>query len=333
MATMLLAGDVGGTKTALGLYAAGAGTPVRRAVQRFTTLEHDGVAGMVSEFLGASGWSGPLDAACFGVAGPVRGRTAPLTNIPWLVDADDLARRFPVGRVRLLNDLAAMAYAVPALAGDQLAVLQRGNPDPLGNAALLAPGTGLGESLLHRVGDRFVPVASEAGHADFAARTSREAALQRTLTNRFGRATYEQVISGPGIINIHAFVHESSRCSAIAADTSESDRPALISAAGLDRSCPGCAETLDLFTGVLGAEAGNLGLRSTATAGVYLGGGIPSKILPALRTARFLNAFRAKAPMNALVEAMPVTVILEPDAALLGAALAAREVLADGHEA
>ena len=333
MATMLLAGDVGGTKAMLGLYAAGAGTPVPRVAQRFTTLAFDGLAEMVGAFLRASGWSGPLDAACFGVAGPVRGRTAPLTNVPWLVDADDLGRRFPIGRVRLLNDLAAMAHAVPALAGDQLAVLQRGNPDPHGNAALIAPGTGLGEALLHRVGDRLVAVASEAGHADFAARTSREAALQRALTDRFGRATYEQVISGPGLVNIHAFIHATSSCRAVPAGAPEPEWPALISRAGLDRSCPGCAETMDLFIAVLGAEAGNLGLRSTATAGVYLGGGMPSKILPALRTATFLDAFRAKAPMNALVEAMPVSVILEPDAALLGAAIAALESLADGHEA
>ena len=333
MATMLLAGDVGGTKTLLGLYAAGTGAPVQHVERRFTTLEFDGLAAMVGAFLQTSGWSGgPIDAACFGVAGPVRGRTAPLTNVPWLVDADDLARRFPVGRVRLLNDLAAMAHAVPALAGDQLAIIQHGKPDQHGNVAVIAPGTGLGEALLHRVGDRFVPVASEAGHADFAARTAREAELQRTLTDRYGRATYERVISGPGLVNIHAFVHATSSCSAVPVDAPESERPALISGAGLDRRCPGCAETLDLFTGALGAEAGNLGLRSTATAGVYLGGGIPSKILPALRTATFLDAFRAKAPMNALVEAMPVTVILEPDAALLGAAMAALE-LADGHEA
>lgn len=332
MATMLLAGDVGGTKTSLGLYAVGAGAPVQRAARRYATPDFDGLAGMVDAFLRASGQRGPIGAACFGVAGPVRGRTAPLTNVPWLVDADDIAGRFPIGRVRLLNDLAAMAHAVPALAGGQLAVLQPGNPDPRGNAALIAPGTGLGEALLHRVGSRLVPAASEAGHADFAARTEREAALQRALTERFGRATYEQVLSGPGLVNIHSFVHAAASCSAVPADAPASERPALISGAGLERNCPGCAETMDLFTGALGAEAGNLGLRSTATAGVYLGGGIPPKILPALRTPAFLDAFRAKAPMAALVEALPVSVILEPEAALLGAARAAAGMLANGAD-
>ena len=333
MGTMILAGDVGGTKTQLGLYSAVAGRPVKRCERRYATLEFDGLVDMVGAFLDFSGWDGPLDAACVGVAGPVQGRTSRLTNVPWLVDADDIARRFAIDRVRLLNDVEATAHAVPALAGDQLAVLQRGKPDPHGNAALIAAGTGLGEALLHRVGKRFVPVASEAGHADFAARTDREAALQRVLTDRFGRASYERVISGPGIVNIHAFANGAACCPAVADGAPEADRAALISRSGLAGDCPACAETLELFAGVLGAEAGNLGLRSTATAGVFLGGGIPAKILPALRTATFLDAFRDKAPMSRLVAAMPVAVIVEPDAALLGAAAAAAELLADDDDA
>lgn len=328
MATMLLAGDVGGTKTLLGLYSAGAGAPVQRAVRRFATLEFGGLVEIVAAFLDSSGGAGPIDAACFGVAGPVRAGTSRLTNVPWLVDAAEVARRFSIGRVRLLNDVAATAHALPSLTGDQLAVLQRGSPDPHGNAALIAAGTGLGEALLHRVGSRLLPIASEAGHADFAARTTREAALQRALTDRFGRASYEQVISGPGLVNIHAFTHAATTCTAVASGAAAADGPARISQAGLAGTCSGCVETLELFAGVLGAEAGNLGLRGTATAGVFLGGGIPAKILPALQSGPFLAAFRDKAPMHALVEAMPVAVILEPDAALLGAAVAAADMLA-----
>lgn len=333
MGTMILAGDVGGTKTQLGLFSAVAGRPVRRCARRYATLEFDGLVEMIREFLDSSGWDEPLDAAGIGVAGPVQGRTSRLTNVPWRVDADEVARRFAIDRVRLLNDVEATAHAVPALGGDQLAVLQRGNPDPHGNAALIAAGTGLGEALLHRVGKRFMPVASEAGHADFAARTSREAELQRALADRFGRASYERVISGPGIVNIHAFATGAACCPAIANGAPEADRAALISRAGLAGDCPACAETLELFAAVLGAEAGNLGLRSTATAGVFLGGGIPAKVLPALRTATFLDAFRDKAPMSRLVAAMPVAVIVEPDAALLGAAVAAAELLADDDDA
>ncbi len=323
---MLLAGDVGGTKTLLGLYAGGLPAPRPQAVQRFATLEFGGLAELVTAFLGSVGWNGSLEAACFGVAGPVRGQVCQLTNVPWRVDAGRVGAELAIPRVSLLNDLAALAHAVPTLAGDQLAVIRPGDPEADGNAALIAPGTGLGEALLHKVGGRFVPAASEAGHADFAARTGREAELARALTARFGRASYEHVVSGPGLANIHRFVHGDAGCGAVPPDTPAADRPALISRTGLERRCAGCAETLDLFVGALGAEAGNLGLRSVATAGVYLGGGIPPKILPALRAPTFLDAFRSKAPMGALVDAMPIAVILEPHGALLGAAMAAQRL-------
>ena len=323
---MLLAGDVGGTKTLLGLYAGGLPAPRPQAVQRFPTLEFGGLAELVTAFLGSVGWSGPLEAACFGVAGPVRGRACQLTNVPWRVDAGRVGDELAIARVGLLNDLAALAHAVPTLTGGQLAVIRPGNPEAGGNAALIAPGTGLGETLLHNVGGRCVPAPSEGGHADFAARTGREAELARALTARFGRVSYEQVISGPGLVNIHRFVHDAAGCRAVPPDTPAADQPALISRSGLERRCAGCAETLELFVGALGAEAGNLGLRSVATAGVYLGGGIPPRILPALRTPTFLDAFRSKAPMGRLVDAMPIAVILEPHGALLGAAIAARQL-------
>ena len=323
---MLLAGDVGGTKALLGLYAGGRPAPRPQAVRRFPTLEFGGLPELVRAFLAGAGWSGPLAAACFGVAGPVRGQVCKLTNVPWRVDAGRVGVELSIPRVSLLNDLAALAHAVPALAGDQLAVIRPGDPEAGGNAALIAPGTGLGEALLHHVGGRFVPAPSEAGHADFAARTPREAELARALAARFGRASYEHVISGPGLVNIHRFVHGGAGCGALPPDATAADQPALISRAGLERSCAGCVETLDLFVGALGAEAGNLGLRSVATAGVYLGGGIPPKILPALRTPTFLDAFRSKAPMGALVDAMPIAVIREPHGALLGAAIAAQRL-------
>ena len=193
---MLLAGDVGGSKTLLGLYAAGAAVPRAHAVRRFPTLAFGGLPEMVTAFLDAVGWTEPPEAACFGVAGPVRGQAARLTNAPWGVDARRVAAQLAIPQVALLNDLAALAQAVPALTRDQLAVIQRGDPDADGNAAVIAPGTGLGEALLHRLGGRFVPAPSEAGHADFAARTARETALAQALTARFGRASYEQVPLG-----------------------------------------------------------------------------------------------------------------------------------------
>ena len=320
---MLLAGDVGGTKTLLGLYARGTPRPAAHDVNHFRTLDFDGLTDIVDEFLQAADHP-KIEAACFGVAGPVRDQVAQLTNIPWRVDAHAVATRFSIPRVWLLNDLAAMGYAVGVLAHDQLAFLQPGEPAESGNAALIAPGTGLGEALLHRIDDRWVPSPSEGGHADFAPRTPREIQLLETLTGRFGRASYEHVVSGPGLVNLHQFTHNGEACPVIPDGTPPVDQPALISTAGLEGGCARCAEALDLFVAALGAEAGNLGLRSVATAGVYLGGGIPAKILPALQRPAFLDAFRSKSPMHRLVEVMPVAVILAHDAALLGAAVAAQ---------
>ena len=326
---MLLAGDVGGTKTLLGTYTRGDGRPSSLQVRRFSTLDFDGLGAMIATFLEALPHDVAIDAACFGVAGPVRGNVSQLTNVPWRVDASEIADRFSIPSVRLVNDLAAMGYAVSVLSVDELTVLQPGRPVAGGNGALIAPGTGLGEALLHNVNGRFVPSASEAGHADFAPRTAREVELLEALTARFGRASCEHVLSGPGLTNIHRFAHVDDVCRAVPSGGSATELPALITDSALGRRCARCVETLDLFVGALGAEAGNLGLRALATAGVFLGGGIPAKILPALRSATFLEAFRAKPPMEALVANMPVGVIAVNHAALLGAAVAAAHLADD----
>ena len=323
---MLLAGDVGGTKTLLGLYTQGQRRPVPVEICRFKTLDFESLVDVVAEFLGKVYKAGAIEAACFGVAGPVRGQVARLTNVPWRVDATAVAERFSIPHVRLVNDLVAMGYSVEALTENEIEVLQAGEPVASGDGGLIAPGTGFGQALLHRVNGRFVPSASEGGHADFAARTAREIELLATLTEQFGRVEYDQVLSGPGLANIHRFVHGAESCEGVPLDADASKVPALISTAALKRQCDRCVETLEMFVSALGAEARNHGLRSLATAGVYLGGGIPPKILPALRTAMFLNAFQSKAPMDALVKKMPIFVILEHHSALLGAAVAAEQM-------
>ena len=320
---MLLAGDVGGTKTLLGLYTSDTPRPSPVSVRRFATLEFESLGNVVARFLQDVEPSDSIRAGCFGVAGPVRDQVAQLTNIPWRVDAEAIAERFTIPHVYLINDLVAMGHAVPYLAADEVEVLQHGESIASGNAALIAPGTGLGQALLHNVDGLFIPSPSEGGHADFAPRTSREVELLEALTARLGRVEYDKVVSGPGLLNIHRFVHGTETCGGVPARVSASDAPALISTAALERRCQGCVETLDMFVSAFGSEAGNFGLRSLATAGVYLGGGIPPKILPALQTAIFLDAFRSKAPMDNLMAKMPVAVILEPNAALLGAAVAA----------
>jgi len=318
---MLLAGDIGGTKTLLGVFDPEPERPRPIAVRSFGTLDFDDLTTMIDAFLkdGVVAGGATLETACFGVAGPVIGESATMTNIPWSIDGRRVRAAFGFRRVNLLNDLEAMAYAIPVLHDDEVHVLQRGEAAPTGNIALIAAGTGLGEALLHRVDGRYIASPTEAGHADFAARTERELALVRDLTARFGRVEVERVISGRGLTVVHTFTH-AQPCSA-GVDVDDPDAPAVISSAALDRRCRGCMETLDLFVEAYGAEAGNLALRSVATGGVFIGGGIAPKILPALTAGAFVRAFIAKDPLVPLLERMPVKVILNAEAGLLGAAV------------
>ena len=318
---MLLAGDVGGTKALVGLFLDGPGRPKLVDARAFATRDYAGLEEVIAAFLAAQPSPvPPLKAASFGVAGPIVNQVARLTNVPWVVDASAVASRFRIPNVTLLNDLQAMAYSVAVLEPGELAVVQSGRAVQTGNAALIAAGTGLGEALLHRVGGRFIPSPTEGGHADFAPRTADEMALLQYLTARFGRADYERVISGPGLSNIHAFTHPDG-CAACGVDAGRDAAPADVSAAALERRCPDCVRALEIFVSVYGAEAGNLALRSVATAGVFVGGGIAPKILPALQDGRFIEAFRSKAPMEAFLSRVPVSVILNDRAGLLGAAV------------
>jgi glucokinase len=327
---MLLAGDVGGTKTLMGLFLPGAERPRPAVVREYATLDFDSLHGVVQTFLDETG-TDRADAVCIGVAGPVSGLVARLVNVPWMADLSPVADQFNGRPVQLLNDLEAMAISVPVLEPEELAVLQSGIADPRGNAALIAAGTGLGEALLHNVNGRFLPSASEGGHADFAGRTKSELALVEELTRIYGRVDNERVISGPGIVNIFRFTHRGSAgrsCPVATSDVEAAELPAEITACALERRCKMCGDTLDMFVDAYGAEAGNLALRSVATAGVYLGGGIAPKILPALRSGRFMNAFLDKEPMVDMLRTMPVSVILNPQAGLLGAAVRAASLVA-----
>ena len=297
-------------------------------MERVATLDHDSLEALLAAFLERRAAGETVDAAVLGVAGPVRDGVSELTNVPWRVEATAIVERFAIPAVRLLNDLEAMGHVVSVLADDEVTTLQPGQPAADGNAALIAPGTGLGETLLHRVDGRLVPVAAEPGHTDFAARTPVEIDLLRALTTRFGRVSWEHVLSGPGLTHIHAWLHGGDPCPAAGDATAAGDLPRRITKAGLERRCPRCVDTLDLFTGALGAEAGNLGLRALATAGVYIGGGIAPHILPALASPAFLHAFRDKGPMRELMKSLPVRVIRLANPALLGAAVAARDLAA-----
>jgi glucokinase len=319
---MILAGDIGGTKTLLGLFESRPGRPRPLLVHTFTTTRFPDLTAMISAFADDPKVRGVgVDAACFGVAGPVLGTTATLTNVPFQIDANQVGRAFQIARVTLLNDLEAMSFAVPCLDDAELHVLQPGTPRPEGNLALIAAGTGFNEALIHNIDGRFVPSPSESGHADWAARNEREILVLRDLIQRFGRVEVERVVSGPGLVNLHRVTHQS-RCLAID-DPHALDAPARISTAAMEGRCPGCVEAGSLFVDAYGAEAGNLALRTVATGGLFIGGGIAPKILPLLTDGRFMRAFLDKEPFRAMLTAVPVKVILNAEAGLLGAAVAA----------
>ena len=264
--------------------------------------------------------------ASLGVAGPVVDGRAEVTNLSWVVEETELARALGLSHVRLLNDLDAIAHAVPVLDQGDLHTLHRGHPVPHGPLTVIAPGTGLGEAFLTWDGSRHTAHASEGGHADFAPRNSTEIELLRHLMSRFEHVSYERVCSGSGLPNIYQYLRDSGHAEEPAwlrdrLATADDPTP-LIASAALDQHapCPLCVATLDTFVSILGAEAGNLALKVVATGGVYLGGGIPPRILPILEKGQFMQAFQAKGRLSDLVARIPVHVILNPKAALLGAA-------------
>jgi glucokinase len=322
---MLLAGDIGGTKTLLGLFDEARPRPRLVTRRSYETNAFDSFSAILDAFARDVGNSLPISAAAAGVAGPVIGNRAALTNIAWDISCDEIADRCSTTGVRLLNDLEAMANSVEVLTPDELVVLQEGVLRAEGNAAVIAAGTGLGEAFLHRVNGRLRPVPSEGGHADWAARTDPEVGLLLMLRGDFGRAEVEHVLSGPGLRNIYRFIHRGKDCDPVRG-VAPDQVPAAITRSALAGRCPLCVETLSMFVSAYGAEAGNLALHGVATAGVYVGGGIAPKILPALQEGRFIEAFRAKGAMTELVSKIPVKVILNPDAGLLGAAVAAQEL-------
>jgi glucokinase len=319
---MLLAGDVGGTKTLLGFFTV-EGTRLRQAVQQsYPSREYAKLADILRQFLDAHRLSARR--VCLGIAGPVRQGHVTTPNLPWDVDANHLHDELHCGPVALLNDLEANAYGLRVLGPDDYAVLNAGAPAEAGNAALISAGTGLGEAGLFWDGKRHRPFASEGGHADFAARSPLEAELALYLFHRFGHVSYERILSGPGLHNIYQFLLQKSgqadELPGLMVKLGISDPAAAISHAALEDQSELCDQALDLFVSVYGAEAGNLALKLLATDGVFLGGGIAPKILPRLRQPAFLEAFAGKGRMRPLLESIPVRVILNEQTALLGAA-------------
>ena len=318
---MILAGDIGGTSTRLALFDVAEGA-LRAVVQeRYPSRNYPGLSELVRAFTAAN--PQPVEAACFGIAGPVREGRVETPNLPWVIEAGVLARELALPRVTLLNDLEANAWGVATLGDDDVVTLAPGLPSREGNAAIIAAGTGLGEAGYHGDGTSLEPFASEGGHADFAPRDELTIELFRWLHRRHGHVSWERVVSGPGLVNIYTFfrdVKHGAESSALTEAMRGGDPAAAISKAALDESSELAVLALDLFVALYGAEAGNLALKMKATRGVWIGGGIAPKILARLTRPGFLESFHDKGRFRAFLEAVPVRVILNEATALRGAA-------------
>jgi glucokinase len=317
---VILAGDIGGTKTVLALCD-DALAIVRQEV--YPCADYPSLEAILDRFVQPDE-RGRLGAACFGVAGPVVGATAKITNLTWTIDADRIARQLGGVPVALLNDLQATALGTLVLPDTAFAVLQPGPRAADATIAVLAPGTGLGEAMLVATGGVYRALPSEGGHADFAPGSDEEIELLRYLRGVHGpHVSYERVLSGAGLGDLYSFVRHatgSAEPAWLSQEIAGHDRNAVISRVGLEGRDPACTRALELFVEILGAEAGNMALRGLATGGVVIGGGIPPKILPALQHPRFTERFNAKGRFSAWTRGLPVRVALEPRAALFGAA-------------
>jgi glucokinase len=334
---LILAGDVGGTKVALALFDFQGGNLHHMAEQRYPAKDYPGLEAIVREFVVEHKQEGTISAACFGVPGPVRQGMLRLTNLPWTLDSRKLSLDLGIDHVFLINDLEANGYGIPELKADQIFTLSAGDASTAGNRALISAGTGLGEAFLVWNGKRHIPMASEGGHCDFAARNEDDIGLLRHLQKKLGgRVSYERVIAGVGIKTVYDYLRDEQKMDEpkwLRERMETEDPNAVIGELGESGKSEICAKTLDIVVGAYGAEAGNLVLKVLATGGVYLGGGIAPKILKKLQDGTFMKAFTDKGRLSDLLVHAPVRVILESRAALIGAAAfaEARATEVSGH--
>jgi len=319
---MILAGDVGGTKVHLALYDFTGGKLDYTRDERYPAKDYSGLEEIVREFLGAD--HNKVTSACFGVPGPVRDGRLRLTNLPWTLDSRELAHNLKIDHVFLINDLEANGYGVAELSANQIYTLSEGDASQIGNRALIAAGTGLGEGILAWNGRQHIPMPSEGGHTDFGPRNEDEIDLLRYLKQKYnGRVSYERVVAGMGITNIYDFLRDVrglEEPSWLADRLASEDPNAVITELALSAKSEICEKTLDMHVSVYGAEAGNLALKVLSVGGLYVGGGIAPRILEKLKDGTFMRAFTDKGRLSQLLVNMPVRVILESKAALLGAA-------------
>ncbi|MGD8962988.1 MAG: glucokinase [Desulfobacterales bacterium] len=317
----VLAGDIGGTKTRLGLFVAGRQRPVAGATAQYSSRQYRSIEVIIDQMFAR--YPAKIKKACFGIAGPVINGVCRTTNLPWVVSEQKLQKRFGWQQVRLINDLGSTAMAIPLLAHREAKALNSPKVHKNQNIALVAPGTGLGLALLVFVDGRYRPVASEGGHAGFAPADESEIDLWQYLQARFGHVSAERVLSGQGLVNIYDWLksgEDITESPEIHQAMRATDPARVISENAINGRDPLCRAALQRFCRILGSIAGNLALTGMTTGGLYLGGGIPPKILPALESADFMDAFIAKGRFKAFMQKIAVRVILNDRTALLGAA-------------
>ena len=319
---MILAGEIGATRTRLAAFET-EGNRLHCVVEKtYPSQKHEGLAGILADFIKTEGI--PVHSACFGVAGPVRAGRSKISNLPWVIDARELAQQLKLNSVGLLNDLEAYAYGIDGLESKDFIALSEGSEDADGNRAVISAKTGLGMAGLYWDGFRHHPFACEGGHADFAPRNELQTELLLYLQKRYGRISCERILSGPGIKNIYDFLRDTHKAeepewlrTQIGAD---SDPPALISRLALEGKSAICDQAMTIFVSVFGAQTGNCALSFMSTGGIFIGGSIAAKIVPKMKDPVFLESFLDKGRMGALLKDVPVKIVVNDDCGMIGAA-------------
>src|ERR1700694_5063124 len=319
---MILAGEIGATHTRLAAFETG-GNQLQCAVEKtYMSQQHDGLAGILADFIKTEGI--PVHSACFGVAGPVRAGRSKISNLPWVIDAREIAKQLRLHSVGLLNDLEAYPYGIDGLESKDFITLSEGAEGAEGNRAVISAKTGLGMAGLYWDGFRHHPFACEGGHADFAPRNNLQMELLAYLQKKYGRISCERILSGPGIRNIYDFLRDAHK-----AEEPEwlrdqmnaaPDPPALISQMALEGKAAICDQALSIFVSVFGAEAGNCALNFMSTGGIFVGGSIAAKIVPKMKDPLFLESFLDKGRMETILKDMPVKIVANDDSGMIGAA-------------
>ena len=319
---MILSGEIGATRTRLAAFDTEGNNLKRVAETAYKSQEHGGLPEIIKAFIRTEGI--PVHSACFGVAGPVKRGRSKISNLPWTIDARELAGQLKLNTVGLLNDLEAYAYGIDGLGSRDFVTLNEGSEEEEGNRAVISARTGLGMAGLYWDGFRHHPFACEGGHTDFAPRNTLELELLTYLQRKYGRISCERVLSGPGIKNIYDFLRDTGKAEEpqwlkeqMAAAP---DPPALISQLTLEGKATICDQTLSIFVSIYGAETGNCALNFLSTAGIFIGGSIAAKIVPKMKDPAFLESFLDKGRMRPLLEDMPVKIVLNDDAGIIGAA-------------